>query len=366
MKKKRIAIVGTRGIPACYGGFETFAQEISKRLQSEILDVIVYCDRTESPIFEYEGVELKYSKHTKSEHPLLFYYDCIRQASQTSDILIVTGTGGVFFYGIPKFFRKRLITNIDGIESKRVKWSAKVQLLVKMTEYIAVKISDTVVADSIAIKQYVLSEYNIPAKRISVIEYGAEQNTGAEHPAILEQYHLKPNDYYLMVARLEPENNILEIMQGLLVSKSKRILFVVGGLNDTPYVKELKYFADNSGGKIYLAGAIYDRTELDAIRFHCYAYLHGHSVGGTNPSLLEALAAGNMTICHDNVFNREVTENTMFYFKSVAELADLVNQIEDFSKVVFSEKKRYALHRIASHYNWDRIANEYRKLINAL
>ena len=364
MKRKIVAIIGTRGIPARYGGFETFAQELSKRLQSEDCKVVVFCEKTANPIFEYEGVELRYSKYIKSEHPLLFYFDCIWQATRSSDVLLVTGTGGAFFYWVPKFANKKLLTNIDGVESRRGKWSVLKKLFIKMTEYVSVMFSDKVIADSVAIKRYVLNEYRVPSVRVAVIEYGATQNIGAANSAAIEKYRLMPNDYYLLVARLEPENNVLEIIEGFLNSKSTLSLIVVGGLNDTVYVSCLKDIADKSAGRVRLIGAIYVRAELDAMRFFCYAYLHGHSVGGTNPSLLEALSAANIAICHDNEFNREVTENRMYYFKSAGDLAQLINEIELLPIATLEEKRGYALNRITSYYNWDRIADEYRKLIN--
>lgn len=365
MKNKKITILGTRGIPARYGGFETFAQELSKRLQSEECKVIVFCEQTANPVFEYEGVELRYSKYIKSDHPLLFYFDCIWQATRSSDVLLVTGTGGAFFYWVPKLANKVMITNIDGIESRRGKWNTLKKLFIKMTEYVSVMLSDKVIADSVAIKRYVLEKYRVPNDRVAVIEYGATKNIGATNRPAIEKYSLMPSDYYLVVARLEPENNVLEIIEGFLTSQSTRTLIVVGGLNDTVYVSRLKEVAGKSSGRVRLVGAIYDRAELDAIRFFCYAYLHGHSVGGTNPSLLEALSAGNITICHDNEFNREVTESRMYYFKSADDLALLIGQIELLPSDMLNEKKSYALHRIVSYYNWERIAGEYRKLIDS-
>ena len=132
MKRKIVAIVGTRGIPASYGGFETFAQELSKRLQSGNCKVIVFCEKTANPIFEYEGVELKYSKYIKSDNPLLFYFDCLWQATRKSDILLITGTGGAFFYWLPNLSGKKIITNIDGMESRRGKWSFLKKYLSKL------------------------------------------------------------------------------------------------------------------------------------------------------------------------------------------------------------------------------------------
>lgn len=366
MKKKSIAIVGTRGIPACYGGFETFAEALAKRLGMQGYEVIVYCEPTATPMFEYEGVRLKYSKYFKSRTPLLYYFDCIRQATQSSDVLLVAGTGGVLFYGMPKFFKKLIITNIDGVESRRGKWSAFQQFLIKTTEFVAIKISDKIVADSWAIKQYILNEYKVAENRVAVIEYGAAPNQGMGGDSILEKYQITPNGYYLVVSRLEPENNILEIIDGYSGSQTTKPLIIIGGLRATSYSERVKVTANQLAGRVYLIGAIYDRLELDTLRLQCFAYLHGHSVGGTNPSLLEALSASNICICHDNVFNREVTENQMYYFKDATDLGFLINQIEELSQATIAEKKRFALNRISDYYNWERITTEYRALISSL
>ena len=366
MKIKKIAILGTRGIPARYGGFETFAQELSKRLQSESCNVIVFCDQTSNPVFEYEGVELRYSKYIKSEHPLLFYFDCIWQATRVSDVLLITGTGGAFFYWLPKLLGKKIITNIDGMESRRAKWNFLKKIFIKITEHLAIQFSDKVIADSLGIKKYVLQNYRVDDSRIAVIEYGAEENTGKENRIVLESYGLIPNEYYLVVARLEPENNIKEILDGFLSSGSVRPLIVIGSLNNNSYVSQIRNVANGTKGRIKLLGAIYDKSDLDALRFFSYAYIHGHSVGGTNPSLLEALAASNLSVCHDNEFNREVTENQMFYFKTSDDLSDLIGQIEMMLTNDLDTKKFYGPQRILSHYTWEMIAEKYQRLINEL
>lgn len=364
MKKKIISIIGTRGIPATYGGFETFAQELSIRLDSDKIKVVVFCDFKENNLTEYRGVQLKYSKYIKSEHPLLFYFDCILRAARDSDFILVAGTGGAFFYWIPKLARKIIITNIDGVESRRGKWGFFKKIFIKATEYIAIHCSDKVIADSFGIKNYVLQNYGVKDDRISVIEYGAEKNQGKANLKVLKKHDLIPNEYYLVVSRLEPENNIIKILQGFLASRSPRTLVIVGGLKKNSYVNQIEGIAQSSNGRIKLLGAIYERSELDALRFYTYAYMHGHSVGGTNPSLLEALAASNISICHDNEFNREVTESQMFYFKSSHDLALQLEEIEALSIETLNQRKAYALNRVSSYYNWDRITCEYRNLIN--
>ena len=360
----RLAIIGTRGIPAHHGGFETFAQELSTRLRSDEIEVVVYCERSEEQRTDYEGIKLRYSRYLKSQNPLLYYGDCIRKAVGNADVLLVAGTAGAFFYWIPMMRRTALITNVDGIESRRGKWGWVIRSAVKLTEFIAVVASDMIIADSKAIKKYLHATYHlIPEDRVSVIEYGAVPNRGPVDTSVLSKYGLTDREYYIVVARLEPENNILEIAEGFRAAATNRILLIVGGLQSTSYVKRLMTVAAGPGNRIILVGAIYDRMELDALRYYCYAYIHGHSVGGTNPSLLEGLAAANITICHDNEFNREVTEDMMYYFSSSSDLAMRIEELEQLPDEVQDEKKRYASSRIASYYNWDRITDAYRLLI---
>lgn len=357
--KLRVAIVGSRGIPAEYGGFETFAEHLSSKLASFGYYVTVYCENKADKRDIYHDVNLSYSKYIKTSNPLLYYFDSIRRASRTNDVLIAAGTGGSLFYFIPLLRSRSIITNIDGLESQRRKWPLYKKLFIKITEFFAIYLSNVIIADADGIKKRILKSYKINPDKVRQIEYGAEINSSYSQ-AVLDKYSLMHNGYYLVVSRLEPENNIKMIIEGYLNSKTSRCLVIIGNLIHTRYVKEIMKYKSE---RVRFLGGIYDQRELKTIRCSCSLYLHGHSVGGTNPTLLEALGSGNLVICHDNEFNREVTENRMYYFTSASDLALLISDIERSPGAVLDEKRKYALQRVVSYYNWERIADEYRKLI---
>lgn len=357
---KKIAIVGTRGIPACYGGFETFAEEVSTRLALKGLNVTVWCDASNNQISHLATVELAYSSYKKSKNPLKYYFDSINRASKESEILLIAGTGGAIFYWLAKLRGKKIITNIDGVESKRAKWSFLKRLYIKLSEILAIRYSDVIIADSEGIKRYVLNNYNIVEDRIRVIEYGALVNCALDE-GVLKKYGLISDSYYLVVSRLEPENNIQMIVEGYLLSQSDRPLVIVGGLNNTAFVNSLLRYQSE---KVRFLDGIYNKHELSVIRASCFAYLHGHSVGGTNPSLLEAMGSGNISVCHDNVFNREVTNSLMFYFSSASELSNNLLKIESLSDEDKAEIRASARLRITDYYNWDNMTEKYFSLLN--
>lgn len=358
----KIAIIGTRGIPANYGGFETFAEEISKRLATNKTEVTVYCDVAEGMPSKLGNVHLEYSRFTKSNNPLKFYYDCINLASKSHDILLVAGTGGSPFYWLPKLRKKKIITNIDGVESRRNKWSFLKKMYIKFSEILSIKFSNVVIADSKGIKDYVLENYNVLESRVEVIEYGAPINHHFDQD-ILDKYDLVHNGYYLIVSRLEPENNVHMILEGYELAKTDKPLIVVGNVSDTIYAQSLLKFKSD---KIKFIGGIYDKDELAALRYSCFAYMHGHSVGGTNPSLLEALGSGNISICHDNIFNREVTASEMFYFSTSQDVCDIIVLIESSDESLLVVKKQFAVDRISSYYTWNNMAEKYKKIIDTI
>ncbi len=363
----KVAIIGTRGIPARYGGFETFAQELSVRLNGKGMEITVICPKTDNPAPDYNGVKLLYADVTKDEKPMRYYIDSAALAvKQKFDIVLTCGQGGYAY--IPHLWRRKssrpiFITNTDGIEHRRTKWNKIVRLGVRFVgEMTSVILSDYLVADSKGIKSYLEKEYRfVPDKKIFTIEYGAEVLDRSDYPEeILDRYGLKPGEYYLVVSRLEPENNVAMIIEGFKKAKTGKPLIVVGNLKATKYIDGIQESA--KGADIRFIGGVYEPALLKALRIHAAAYLHGHSVGGTNPSLLEALGAGNIVIGHDNPFNREVTDNAMFYFSTPAECAEAIEKVENLGPEEIGRLKRLATDRIAGYYNWDRIAEEYGRM----
>lgn len=361
----KIAIVGTRGIPAKYGGFETFAQEISPLLVQKGFEATVYCDYKprRKQISNYKGVKLRYQKTSKSKYSLLFYIEGLFMAFKENDVILVTGTAGSFFYFFNLFFRKKIITNTDGVESRRAKWSKFKRYLIKLSESLAIHYSSYLIADSIGIKEYILRTYTkLDSSKLEVIEYGAEIND-VINTEILEKYKLDHKNYYLVVSRLEPENNLQMIINGYKKSGPEKPLIIVGNILKTYYVQGL---VKSKSEKVIFLGGIYNKQELRALRFSAFAYIHGHSVGGTNPSLLEALGSSNIAICHDNIFNREVTDNKQIYFKDEDELASGIYLLEKSTVKELNNYEIEAIKRIKNYYTWDNIAKKYAKLFHTL
>lgn len=361
----KVGIVGTRGIPANYGGFETFAQEVSPVLVEKGFDVYVYCDKNSDPerLNLYRGVKLKYLGVTKTSNPLCFYFLGIYSALKEMDVLLVTGTGGSIFYFLNFFFRKTIITNTDGVESRRAKWSFVKRLFIKLTEILAIKFSQGLVADSKGITKYLEDTYSIKdSNKLRTIEYGGYiENEYSE--TLLNKHNLEHKKYLLIVARLEPENNIHIILDGFIKSNTDKHLVVVGNLIDNEYVANLLVYRSD---KIHFIGGVYNSYELIALRCSAYAYMHGHSVGGTNPSLLEALGCGNLCICHDNIYNREVTENNMIYFDSPESCAKSIDDSDCFTEYICKQYTNIAISRIRDYYNWENIAGKYTDFFNFL
>jgi glycosyltransferase involved in cell wall biosynthesis len=357
----KLAIIGSRGIPASYGGFETFTEEISRRLIQKDIEVTVVCQRSESLLQEYKSVKLIYSKYSKADHPVRYYYDSLKLVKKNFDLVLVCGVGGAFFYPLLRRSNQVVITHVDGREELRGKYSEIKKLYVRMAQVFAAKYSDHLIADSFAIRDHWIRKFKVGGNRISAIEFGAE-TSGACDDSILSKMNLLPMEYFLVVCRMVPENNVEMILKGYLRSGSTRKLVLVGD-TDGNYARALK---KNTSEQIIFSDSIYVKPELFSLRKNCFAYIHGHSVGGTNPSLLEAMATGNICICHDNEFNQETTGNDQLYFNNEFSLAEQIRSVE---KMDFAHRNKFSqssVIRILNYYNWERISEEYFKLLHHL
>jgi glycosyltransferase involved in cell wall biosynthesis len=359
----KIALIGTRGIPARYGGFETFAEKISVLLVQAGYTVDIQCIAGSYDQDSYKKAGLFYSSLTKSANPIRYYWEGLNWGCRNSDILLVATTGGSIFYFLKYFYKKEIITITDGIESKRSKWPLPHRMFLKFSEWMAARLSDYIIADSQKIREYLESAYPVARGKIHVIEYGADI-VDSYNPEYLNEYGLEPGKYYLVVCRMEPENNIRMIIDGYKMTKSESKLVIVSNLTDSRYYRDIKAQADYPG--ICLTGGIYDVEKLKSLRFACRAYMHGHSVGGTNPSLLEAMGAGNICICHNNVFNREVTEGNQLYFSGSGDIKEIIEWMEIASPVILEKFRVSAYDRIKAHYTWDNILNKYVRLFREI
>ncbi len=361
----KITIIGSRGVPANYGGFETFAEEIAVNLAENYqYDITVVCDadqkKTNKGVNEYKGVKLLYSKYSKSKNAILFYYDSIKMVADKYDIVYSCGPAGGMFGWLVHKHDNIMITNPDGLNWKRAKWSPLIQKGFRTFEYLATKFSDHIACDSYGIEKHIQDSYN--TKKTFVAEYGAYPNTyinvnNKEIEEILNKYNLKENAYHLVVSRLEPENHVHVIIDGYMKEKRNYPLVIVGNLTETEYTKGLQ---DNTNSSVIFVGGIYDKKELEVVRAKALDYCHGHSVGGTNPSLLEAMASKNLCVCHDNVFNREVVGENGLFFKDESDVNKFIKDIEDKPEQ-FDIMREGVYQKVLTYYTWGKITDKYSK-----
>lgn len=365
----KIAFVSTRGIPNNYGGFEQFAEYISVGMAQRGHEVVVY-----SPKFHpyqestYKGVRIKhiYSPETWMGSSVgSFFYDfaSLRDALKKEDFDIIYEAGytsiipAYIWFNVKKRKRPIFTTNMDGLENKRSKFSPMVRRFLDWEEKMAVKYSHYLIADNMGIHDYYKEKYG---KESKFLAYGADihDDFKAEY---LEEFGLKSEEYYILIARLEPENNIVMAIEGYLHSKEngRRPLIVVGKTN-TPHGKELveKYGNERN---VEFVGGIYDFKKLDSVRHFSKAYFHGHSVGGTNPSLLEAMAAGCFIFAHDNIFNRAVLKENAFYYPSADKVTEYLNRIDTIaegSKIQYTARN---IEVIRNEYSWKSLIDKHEK-----
>jgi len=360
----KIAIVGTRGIPNNYGGFEQFAEYLSVGLVDKGHDVFVY--NSHNHIFKesmYKGVNIihcfdpEYLIGTSGQ--FIYDFNCILNTRKHDfDIILQLGytSSSIWNRIMPK--KSILVTNMDGIEWKRSKFSNKVLKFLKYAERLAVKYSDYFISDSIGIQKYLLEEYEVES---TYIPYGAEK-MGHPDLDILNTYNLSKYNYDIVVARMEPENNIEMILEGFMQSKKDRDLVIIGSLK-TDFGKYVSEKYDDR--KITYLGFVSGIKNLNSLRYFSNLYFHGHSVGGTNPSLLEAMASNSLICAHDNIFNKSILEKDAYYFTNFEQISDLINtKIKAIENVFVINNKQ----KINDLYSWGKIVDDYdsffHKIIN--
>ncbi len=355
-----IAIIGTRGIPNDYGGFEQFAEHLAVGIAEMGNQVTVYNSHKHPyQVKVYKGVNIV---HCFDPEFLIgtagqFIYDlnCILDTRKKGfDVILQLGyTSSSVWAGFLPRKGTRIITNMDGLEWKRTKYSSPVQKFLCYAEELAVKHSDFLIADSIGIQEYIKEKYQ---KNSTYIPYGAEP-FDQPNQSIINKYNLVHYEYNMLIARLEPENSIEIILNGHILSGTSTPFLVIGK-HDTKFGKYLKEKFKNSKDIIF-AGGIYNINDLNNLRYFSNLYFHGHTVGGTNPSLLEAMASNGLICAHNNIFNRSILENEAFYF----------NTAEDVSQIIIQRKKpefqlylQTNLLKIKEKYKWKDINDSYLKL----
>lgn len=355
-----IAITGSRGIPNRYGGFEQFSEKLSAELARRGHDVSVYCrlpgsDRPES----FGKVRLVYRRlPEKTVGPaanFIYDYNCLRDAiRQKADVILECGYASAApWYPFLNNGNTKIITHMDGMEWQRAKWNKPIRLMIRRHERTAVKHSDELVCDNPVISEYYNKTYGINPPMIS---YGADirEEWNSEIPV---RQGLNPKEYYLLVARLEPENNIRTIINGFLASGVPEPLIIIGD-TENRFGRSLagRY---RGGSRIRFFGGIFDPGMLDNLRHFARASFHGHTVGGTNPSLLEAMAAGSALIAHDNPYNRWVLGEYADYFNASA---DIRNLLQDYCRHDKDDWIGGNIEKVRNTFSWKSIADQYEEL----
>lgn len=362
----RVAMIGTRGVPATYGGFETAIQEIGRRLADRGHSVVVYT-RPQTTGYdgrEYLGMELVPLPSIRSKaletisHTGLATMHAVTH--KRPDAVILFNAANALYLPALRARRIPVVTHVDGLEWRRTKWGANGRQFYRRSESLAVRFSDALIADAEGISDYFREEFGA---RTELIAYGAPilSDIGATRLP----WGLEPGRFHLIVARFEPENHVLEAVTGFANSSAKLPLVVVGSAPFAEqYTKEVMRAAGGDPRIIFL-GSVWDQEELDELYFHALTYIHGHSVGGTNPSLLRAMGAGTTAIAYDIGFNREVLGQAGRFFAGSEDIPRLVVEAENN---VAEARHRGSLlaSRASERYNWDDVAQRYEDLCRAV
>ncbi len=353
---KRVAIIGTQGVPANYGGFETLVENIIGEHCSDDIEYTVYCSSKDMPerLDSHKGAKLKYiSWRANGVQSILYDIAAMIRSIRGYDTILVLGVSGCTFLPIFKLFsRAKVIVNIDGLEHRRDKWTRAVRKFLLLSEVVAVKCAHTIIADNKGIADYVDWRYKKEAK---LIAYGGDHAlcnvANDKQQEILAQYGLEKGNYSISVCRIEPENNC-HITLDAFANSGKQLVFV-GNWRRNEYSRQLK---DKYGkcANIKLLDSIYDLDILYTLRSNAQYYIHGHSAGGTNPSLVEAMFLGRPVLAYDVVYNRETTHHKAHFWQNSNELQQLVERDD----LTGDEIKKVA----QECYTWEQIAKQYEEL----
>lgn len=366
-RKLRIALFGARGIPHTYSGTEAFFVELAPRLAARGHDVIVYCRRSMFPQRPptYRGVRLIYlpSMETKNlgtpTHTLACMADVL---FRRVDVMLVTNVANGLHCLIPRIFRQNCAINVDGVEWKRGKWGA----IGKRYFYWNAKLIGRIlprgiVTDAYEMRRIYLDEFHTPS---ACIAYGGNIESGAD-PDIVRQYGLEPGRYYLIASRMVPENNADMIVEGFREVKTDKVLAIAGDANyRSEWMDRLRACAA-SDARVRFLGHVGNSNHVKELHCAAYAYIHGHSMGGTNPALLKALAYGNCVLAYDTAFNREVVTDHALLFEDAADLTAKIQLLENSPRTAEHYRRR-APNRIREAYEWEHITDQYEELFHRL
>lgn len=349
---KQVAIVGCQGIPAKYGGFESLVENIVGENASANIHYTVFCSGVDMPgkIHEYKGCTLKYvDMKANGIQSIMYDILCMMRTFRGYDTVLVLGVSGCMFLPFLKWFSKnRLVVNIDGLEHRRAKWGKVARWILRTSEKMAVKFADVVIADNKGIQDYVTETYQKPSE---LIAYGGDhvirQIEEEKVQQVLADYGLKKDNYAVCVCRIEPENNCHITLEAF--SKTDKELVFIGNWGHSDYARSLKKQYQDFPN-IHILDAIYDLDILYIIRSNAATYVHGHSAGGTNPSLVEAMFFGMPILAFDCVYNRASTNEKAYYFSDVESMHRLLAQELNGEEMRVIAEQQYTWKKIAQQY----------------
>lgn len=366
-KPLHVAIVGTRGYPYVYGGYETFVKEMGERLVQRGIEVTVYCH---APLFEQKpkqvnGINLVYVPcvETKSLSQLTnSLLSMIHVCFSKVDVVFVVNSANGPFGILTKIFGKPSAINVDGLEWLRPKWKGLGARYYLFASRLATKLYDQLITDSDEMEKIYLEKFNAPSKMIA---YGANPNVSSDS-SLIETWNLQKESYFLIVGRLIPDNNADLIVEGFVRSNSKRKLVIVG---DVPYhdrfAQKMKSIEDK---RLVFTGYVRDQEQLAALYHNCYAYFHGHEYGGTNPAMLKALGFGCAILAMDTRFNKEMLQKGKYgwYFdKEATAVVDIIDKAEK-SPDEMEYLRTHSREGLTQKYNWDAVTDQYETLFKSL
>ena len=362
----KIAILGARGIPACYSGYDTLAEELSLRLvREQDISVLVYCRRfyyKEWPA-SYQGVQLTYLRvpHLKAVESLLHsLLSSLHVLTQHADVIYFFDPANAPFCALLRVLGKRVVIHTDGLGWKRRKWGPLARRYYKMVEWVCARSATALVTDNPVMQNYYRQEYGVDS---AYIPYGAESHYGLDD-SVFKDFGIEPHSYLLVVARLEPENNTDLVIREYTKTNLSMPLVIVG---DSPYstdfMARLRALADR---RVIFAGRMSDQPKLNSLYAGAYVYIHGHEVGGTNPSLLRALDAGTAPVVLDMSFNTAVVGETGYVFNK--DSGNLARVLEGLAREPAEVKQagERAKARAQVHFNWDAAAREHARVFRAI
>jgi len=363
MTDKHLIVLGIRGIPAQHGGFETFAEQLCLFLKKRGWSVTVYCqEEGAGKLYESEWLGIKRIhipiKNTGPLGTIFFDFKSIVHSLRFDDIFLTLGYNTAVFNILHTLMMKKNIINMDGIEWKRQKWGKVAKAWFWLNERFGCWFGTHLVADHPKIKDHLATR--VSRDKITMIPYGGREIIEANEQ-LLAEYDLQKDRYAVYIARAEPENSVLEMVRTFSIKPRGIKLAVLGKLEPGKNVYH-RAVIDAASSEVVFLGAIYEMDKIAALRFFCRFYIHGHQVGGTNPSLVEALGAGNAVLAHDNHFNRWVTKGGALYFSTESSMASAYEQLINDDELVVSLRTK-ARDNFKAHFQWQNILEQYDDLL---